>query len=155
MIFASFGNSPQDFLRAAQALDEYAKNNSKKVFVQYGTTNYLFKYADGVDFMEQDELLRKLNVASVVVLQGGWGTISEALELGKKIVAIPRRCPDEVHHDQGDLVRKLESLGCLLGVYDEKELGTKIELARTFEFKPLKKGSAQLVIQAKLNEWLR
>ena len=153
MIFSSFGNVPKDFSRVARALDTYAMTSREKVIVQYGYTHYTFQYAEGKQFIDHDELTDKMKQAELVVLQGGWGTISEALFLGLKIVAVPRRCPEEHNHDQGELVKKLEQLGCVIGVYDENDLPAKIELARTFEFKELKRGNALPIIEAKLKEW--
>ena len=153
MIFASFGNSPQDFSRVAKVLDQIAKDSSELVYVQKVNTNYEFQYAKSVLFIPQNELVEAMKNADVVVLQGGWGSISEALYLHKRIVSVPRRCPEEVRHDQSELVKKLEQLGCVIGVYDEKDLPAKIELARTFEFKELKRGNALPTIEAKLKEW--
>lgn len=153
MIFASFGNSPQDFSRLGKVLDDYAALSPEEVLVQYGTTHYKFQNVRAVAFMNHDELLKAVENASIVVLQGGWGAISEALVRNKRIVVVPRHCPDEVHHEQVDLVRKLEELGCIIGVYDEKDLPKKIERARSFVFQKLQRGSAKAVIQQKLREW--
>ena len=153
MIFSSFGNVPKDFSRLAEALDSYALSRGEDVVVQYGYTDYKFQHATGMQFMDHKELTEKMKKAEVVVLQGGWGTISEALFMKLRIVAVPRRCPEEHNHDQGELVRKLEQVGCVIGVYDEKELAEKIELARTFDFKELKRGNALLHIETKLKEW--
>ena len=153
MIFSSFGNVPKDFSRVARALDLYAMTSRERIIVQYGHTHYTFQYAEGKQFIDHNELIDKMKLAELVVLQGGWGTISEALFLGLKIVAVPRRCPEEHNHDQGELVKKLEQLGCVVGVYDENDLPAKIELARTFEFKELKRGNALPTIEAKLKEW--
>ena len=153
MIFASFGNSPQDFSRVAIVLDQIAKDSSEPFYIQKGNTKYEFRYAKSVSFISHDELVDAMKNAEIVVLQGGWGSISEALNLHKRIVSVPRRCPQEVQHDQGELVKKLEQLGCVIGVYDENDLAAKIELARKYEFKELKRGNALPYIEAKLKEW--
>ncbi len=153
MIFASFGNVPKDFSRFARALDAFAGAAEEKVYVQYGYTLFSFRNAVGIQFLTHDELMDYIRKADVVVLQGGWGTISEALLLHKRIVAVPRRPPLEHNHEQGDLIRKLEDLGCVIGVYDEKDLPEKIERARSFVFRELQRGSARSAIQEKLQEW--
>ena len=153
MIFSSFGNVPKDFSRLAAALDCFAAESDEKVIVQNGHTNYCFAHAEAIPFIDQHQMFDMMKTADVLVLQGGWGTISEALFMGKPIVAVPRLCPQEHNHDQGELVRKLESLGTLIGCYDEKGLAEKIALARTFDFKPLQRGAAWPVIDGKLREW--
>ena len=75
------------------------------------------------------------------------------MELRKRIVVIPRYDKVEHIHDQSQLIRKLDTLGCVLGVFDERELAAKMEQAKTFEFKQIEKGDAQKLIEKKLQEW--
>ena len=144
MIFSSFGNAPAEmsFIRMAHAIDEFAKESEEDVFVQVGNTRYEFKYARIVKFLEHEEMVDAMRRASIVVLQGGWGTISEAIFLKKRIVAIPRRVGQECHHPQEEVVRYLEKLGCLIGCYNTAELPNLIEKARRIEFKTLSRGNA-------------
>ncbi len=51
--------------------------------------------------------------ADILILQGGWGAISEAMEQKKRIVVIPRHDKTEHIHDQFQLIRKLDKLGCV------------------------------------------
>ena len=150
MIFSGFGNAPahMSFDRMAKAVDEFARISDEDVLVQTGNTQYKFKYAKTVKFMEHDELLRTIQKASLVILQGGWGTISESIALGKRIVSIPRRVGQECNHPQEEVVHHLEEMGCLIGCYDEKQLPEMVERARQFTPKPLVKGDASKVINA-------
>ena len=150
MIFSSFGNAPaqQTFTRMAKAVDELAKIIDEEVIVQKGNTQYDFHYAKTVTFLEHDALQKMLQEASIVILQGGWGTISEAIGLGKRIVSVPRRVGQECNHPQEEVVRHLEELGCLIGCYDEQKLPELVEKAKTFDPKPLQKGNAFGVINA-------
>lgn len=43
----------------------------------------------------------------------------------KRIVVIPRYDKTEHIHDQFQLIRKLDKLGCVIGVFDEKDLPQK------------------------------
>lgn len=89
----------------------------------------------------------------MVILQGGWGAISEAMEMKKRIVVMPRHNHTEHIHDQFQLVRKLDSMGCIVGVFHEKDLPDKMEQARNHIFQPLQKGNAESLIENKLREW--
>lgn len=91
--------------------------------------------------------------ADILILQGGWGAISEAMELHKRIVVIPRYEGTEHIHDQVQLIRKLNDLGCVIGVFDVCDLASAIERARTYEFKCIKRGNAEALIRQKLKEW--
>jgi UDP-N-acetylglucosamine transferase subunit ALG13 len=113
------------------------------IFVIFGTHNQDFaRLAIAVD-----------EFAELLIMQGGWGTIEEALDLGKKIVAVPRIHGPEHVHNQEQLVRKLESLGCLTGCYDAEKLAGCIEIARKTKYSGLTKGSAFDEISKKLDIW--
>lgn len=153
MIFVSFGNVPLSFNRLAIAIDEYAFSANEKVIVQSGNTNYNFKNATATAFMNHGEFTRYLKEASVVVLQGGWGGISEASGLACRIVAVPRISGLEHNHDQFQLVQELEKSGVVIGVYEIQNLSAKIKEARSFNFQPIKKGSATEIINSRIKEW--
>jgi UDP-N-acetylglucosamine transferase subunit ALG13 len=98
-------------------------------------------------------MLDYIKEAEVLILQGGWGAISEAMDLRKKIVVIPRRNITEHIHDQFQLVRKLDEMKCVIGVFDETKLFDAINTAKTFNFNTIKKGNAEDMIEQKLREW--
>lgn len=154
MIFSSFGNAPvqMSFDRMAKAVDEFAKISEEEVFVQNGNTLYEFKYAKTVKFLDHDEMLAIIKKASLVILQGGWGTISESVALGKKIISIPRRVGQECNHPQEEVVRHLEKMGCLIGCYDETKLPELVKAAESFVPKPLVKGDASQIINQFLQQ---
>lgn len=154
MIFVSLGTMDMPFYRMAKTVDEWAATTDEEVVVQTGYTDYEYKNIKKVfRFCTKDEMQGYIAGADILILQGGWGAISEAMEKDKRIVVMPRYNKTEHIHDQFQLIRKLDSLGCVIGVFDEKELPEKIELARTFEFKKIKKGNAQDMIEKKLKEW--
>lgn len=66
---------------------------------------------------------------------------------------MPRHDKTEHIHDQFQLIRKLDKLGCVIGVFEEKDLPAKIQQAYNFEFKQLKKGKAEPLIENKLQDW--
>jgi len=146
MILASFGNSPVSFVRMAEALEKYAHTTEEEIIVQSGYTEYDYKRCKAVRFMDKETFFHYLETCTVAILQGGWGSISEASDMGVRIVAFPRRNGIEHHHDQGQLVRALEDNGICLGCYNENDLPTLVEKAKTFDFKPIKRGSATTVI---------
>lgn len=153
MIFVSLGTMDMPFIRMAKAVDEWAATTTEEVIVQTGYTHYNYRHAKTFDFCTKEEMQRYIDQAELLILQGGWGAISEAMEKGKRIVVMPRHDGTEHIHDQFQLIKKLDELGCVIGVFDEKELSEKIEKAYSFSFRQLKKGNAETLISQKLKEW--
>lgn len=138
----------------AKAVDEFAKTTAEEIVVQTGYTAYKYKNISKVfDFCTKDEMQEYIAKASLLIMQGGWGAISEAMEKHKRIVVMPRYDKTEHIHDQFQLVRKLDSMGCVIGVFDEKDLPSAIERAKTHTFKQIEKGNAEILIRQKLQEW--
>lgn len=141
------------FYRMAKAVDEFAATAGEEVVVQTGYTDYDYKYAKPFKFCTKEEMQQYISKASILILQGGWGAISEAMEMNKKIVAIPRYNKTEHIHDQFQLVRKLDALGCVIGVFEEKNLQEAIDRAKNHVLQQLAKGNAESTIREKLNSW--
>lgn len=154
MIFVSLGTMDMPFVRMAKAVDEFAATVDEEVIVQTGHTHYEYKNVTRVfEFCTKDEMKNYISTADILILQGGWGAISEAMEADKRIVVIPRHDKTEHIHDQFQLIRKLDSIGCVVGVFDEADLPAAVEKAKDFNFQKIKKGNAEDMICAKLVEW--
>lgn len=153
MIFASLGTMDMPFVRMAKAVDEFAATCGEEVVVQTGFTDYTYQHAVSFRFCTKDEMQRYIAEASILILQGGWGAISEAMEQHKRIVVIPRHDKTEHIHDQFQLVRKLDALGCVIGVFDENRLQEAVEKARKANFEQLEKGNAENDIREQLQLW--
>lgn len=146
MIFASFGNSPRPFVRLAKAIEMLAEHINEEVIVQNGYTEYPFKHCTAIQFLSQTDYISYLKKCSIAVLQGGWGGISEASDLGCKIVAVPRMKGIEHYHDQVQLIRALEKEGICLGCYDTDALIEIVDKARNYLFRPIARGNASKII---------
>ena len=153
MIFASLGTMDMPFYRMAKAVDEFAARCSEEVIVQTGYTDYDYKYAQAFKFCTKDEMQQYISKANILILQGGWGAISEAMEMQKRIVVIPRYNKTEHIHDQFQLIRKLDSLECVIGVFNEKDLPEAVKRAESFDFRQIDKGNAESIIRENLRLW--
>ena len=153
MILFSLGTHNQEFKRMAQAADKYAATTNERVVVQTGFTKFQFQHVfEHFDFCSKGIMENYMDQADILVLQGGWGGIREAIDKGKRIVVIPRINGIEHVHDQSQLTKKLEEIGCVLGVYDVNDLSSIIMKARTYEFKKLEKGNPE-IIKHTLDSW--
>ena len=137
MILFSLGTHNQDFSRMAKAADEYAARTEERIVVQTGYTHYEFKNVkEHFDFCPKEKMQQLMDEADILVLQGGWGGICEAVDKGKRVVVLPRRNGVEHVHDQGQVAKKMDELGDVnmraIAQYDAiservKELKTQIE----------------------------
>ena len=99
------------FRRMAKAVDEFASHCDEEVIVQTGYTDYDYQHAHAFKFCTKDEMQKYIADADILILQGGWGAISEAMEQRKRMVVMPRHDKTEHIHDQFQLVEKLDALG--------------------------------------------
>lgn len=180
-IVCLLGTHTQDFTRMAMAIDELAATSEYEFIVQMGYTHYVFQHITEVfDFCSKERMQQLMDGADILVLQGGWGGICEAVDKGKRVVVVPRINGPEHIHDQGQVVRKMEQLMCVIGVYvvgdgiempenvfrknknvlceyahkTAQQLKNAIDLAKTYQFKSLKRGDAKIVADA-LTVWFK
>lgn len=152
MILVTVGTHSQPFDRLIIAADKYAATSEEKIIIQKGCSTYKCKNAISFDFCSKEKMSELITQASVLVMQGGWGAMCEAIDKGKRVVAVPRIEGIEHIHDQKQVVVKLESLGCVIGVYDIKNLPSAIEKAKNYQFKKLIRGSAKILAET-INKW--
>lgn len=154
MILVTLGTHSQPFDRLAKGIDEYATTTNEKIIVQMGVSELSMNHVSRTfAYCSKDDMNEFIHQADLLIMQGGWGGLEEAIDLGKRIVAVPRIEGVEHIHNQEQLVRKLESLGCVIGCYDIKDLPTCIEKAKSFTFKTLQKGNVNTIISDQLKIW--
>ena len=139
VILVLIGTNPYSFDRLVKAIDEYASKTGEEIFIQLGHTQYIPQYAKYERFLEREKVKELIQKAELVVCQGGFGSLSDCLQAGKKIVAVPRMPQfNEAPDCQEELVRALEKERRLIGVYKISELPAAIERARksTFNHNP-------------------
>ena len=136
LILVLLGTNPYSFCRLARAADDYAEKTGDDVLIQLGYTKYVPLNAKYVRFLGKNELIKNIEEADLVITQGGFGSIADCLNTGKRVVAVPRK-PElrEAPDRQEELVRELEKLGRLIGVYEIEDLPEAIHKAKRAEFK--------------------
>jgi len=134
LIVVLTGTGPDTFERLIRPLDELAARHGWDVFIQLGYTPYEPQSCRFERFVEKDRLLQLVRDAELVIAHGGFGSVRDALSMGKPLVVVPRLADfNEVQDDhQLELVGELEKKGLIIGVHDVAELEQAIEKARTF-----------------------
>jgi UDP-N-acetylglucosamine transferase subunit ALG13 len=90
MIFASVG-SMLPFDRLTRAVDEWAgANPATPVFLQIGAGQYVPRYAQWARMVAHEDYLRRLRQCDLFVAHVGIGSIIQALEIGTRMVLLPR-----------------------------------------------------------------
>ena len=145
MVLVVIGNVPIPFQRLAGAIDTLCERSSRRWVVQRGHTVHDFPGAEVYDFVSADKMRRLMEEAALIVSHGGYGTISEAVRLNRRVIAVPR-LEGEHNHSQKELVETLEKGEHILAAYDVADLGKKVEESESFIPKPLPKGDVALRI---------
>lgn len=134
LIVVLTGTGPDTFERLVRPLDELAGRYGWDVFVQLGHTPFEPQWCKYERFIERSRLMGIIEEAELVITHGGFGSMRDALALGKPVVAIPRQFEfNEVQDDhQEELVNELDRKGFVIGVHDIADLEEAIERARKF-----------------------
>jgi len=140
MILVLFGTNRFPFERLAREIENLAARSSEEIIVQLGYTDYCPQRARCFHFLPRSELHSLIRRADIVIVHGGFATISDCLQLGKKIVAVPRKNELGENKDSGrgqeEIVRRLDEEGRLVGVFDVGELPAALEKARGLSPRP-------------------
>lgn len=139
MILVLFGTNPHPFTRLLNEVERIANKRRDLFVVQAGTTP--FDHVTSLEchnFVEKQKLLQWIEDADVVICQGGFGSIHDCLRAGGKVISVPRKPEfNESTDDQEELVRAMDQMGYLIGVYDVKALEEALDRVENFTPKPL------------------
>jgi UDP-N-acetylglucosamine transferase subunit ALG13 len=135
MILLTVGGQ-MPFDRLVRAVDQWAANHPETTcFAQVGCGGWRPQH------MEWDELLSppvfrdKLQRASLVIGHAGMGTILTALDLGKRLIVVPRRAHlSETRNDhQLATAKRLEGMGLVEYAIDEVQLLQRLSQPDTIQ----------------------
>ena len=137
MIFCLVGTNPYDFSRLVKKLDEIAPELNIPIVIQTGNTKYKPFNCEYFSFKAKEEVNNLLKQAELVITQGGYGSMTDAILQNKKLIAVPRLIEmKESQDNQVELVEYFESKGYLKACYNIEELKEVIKqtLANKFSF---------------------
>ena len=102
LIYVSVGTNKKDFSRLIKVLDLLTEEYS--FIFQLGYTLYEPKNHSWFRFKEKEEVEPLINEAEIIICQGGYGIISDAIKLQKKMIITPRELElGEADNDQIEL----------------------------------------------------
>ena len=140
MILVMLGTQNNSFHRLLEEIDrliEIGKINDE-VIVQAGYTKYKSQNMKIVDFVSNDEIEKLEQQADCIITHGGVGSIIGSIEIGKKVIAVPRlkQYGEHVNDHQLDIIESFDKLGYIIGITDVSQLEEALQ--RVKGFKPKK-----------------
>jgi exopolysaccharide biosynthesis glucuronosyltransferase PssE len=124
MIFVTVGTQGQ-FDRLIRAVDTWAGLRGRTdVFAQTGPSEYRPIHIRNKPFIDPNEFSRYVESANLVVAHAGMGSIITALELGKRIIVMPRRADLGEHRSDHQLAtaKRFAAQGRILVAPNEQKL---------------------------------
>ncbi|MGO4509322.1 hypothetical protein CT676_17520 [Bradyrhizobium sp. MOS001] len=129
MIFVTVGTQGH-FDRLVRTVDEWAGMRGKPdVFAQIGPSDYRYENISAERFIDPGEFRRRVESASLVIAHAGMGSIITALELGKRILVMPRRASLGEHRNDHQVATatRFSEQGRIEVAFDEQELSLKLD----------------------------
>ena len=118
MIFVTLGTQDKEFPRLLEEVDKLIDKGviNEEVIAQIGSTSYNSDKIKTVDYLSRNEVLNYINQADYIITHGGVGTIIDSLNLGKKVIAVPRlkKYKEHVNDHQLEIVNEFTKLGLIL-----------------------------------------
>lgn len=142
MILCLVGTNPYDFSRLVKKLDEIALRLDMPIVIQIGNTKYKPNNCEYFTFKAKEEVTKLMSSAELVITQGGYGSMTDAIMMNKRLIAVPRlKELNESQDNQIELVEYFESRGYLKACYDINELEDVLMqvLADKYEFRKYKR----------------
>lgn len=124
MIFATVGTQ-LPFDRLVRALDTWAGDNAGvEIYAQIGSGAYEPDHLRWANEVDPGEFKARITACDTVVAHAGMGTIITAIELGKRVIVMPRRADLGEHRNDHQLatVSRLTHLRDLEIVHAPDEL---------------------------------
>lgn len=144
MIFVTIGTQDKQFKRLLIEIERLIKIGKikEKVVAQIGNTKFSTELDSEkmqiVEFTTPNEMAELIKNASFIITHGGVATIIEGIDLGKKIIAVPRlrKYREHVNDHQLQIIQNFNLNGYIIGV-DGVE-GVEKALDRVDQFVPKK-----------------
>lgn len=117
-VFITVGSTEFQFNRLLQEVDNYVERGIIKhtVIAQVGSSNYVPKNFESFKWCNFQTMQKLMQESSYVITHSGTGSIVNALQLGAKVIAVPRLQKFKEHLDdhQLEIANEFEQLGLVM-----------------------------------------
>ena len=131
MVFVTLGTQDKEFPRLLVEVEKLIDKGiiKDKVIAQIGSTSFSSNNIQLINYISRNEMIKYLQDADYVITHGGVGTIIDSLNLGKKVIAVPRlkKYKEHVNDHQLEIVNEFSRLGYILDGTNLEQAIYKIE----------------------------
>lgn len=140
MILVTLGTQDKEFKRIlieVERLIEVGKIN-EKVIAQIGNTKFETKLPNSkmelIKFTTPKQLNELIQDSSFIITHGGVGTIIEGIDLGKKIIAVPRlkKYKEHVNDHQLQIIENFDNKGYIIGTRCVEDIEKALDRVEKF-----------------------
>ncbi len=123
MILVTLGTQDKLFIRLIKEVENLVIKEiiKEEVLVQTGDTDYQSPYLKTCKYLSDAEYNKYIKECSFIITHGGVGTITKALEMHKKVIAVARlkKYKEHINDHQLQIISSFKEKGYLLdGTYD-------------------------------------
>lgn len=149
MILVLLGTQDKPFTRLLKEIDKLKNNKVIKedIVVQAGLTKYKSKNMEIHGLIQIDELMKLMEKSDLVITHGGVGSILSALQLGKKVIAIPRLAEygEHTNNHQIQIVNEFFNTGYILKCDNPSDLENVLKEVKKFKPQKYKSNNKKFV----------
>lgn len=137
MILILLGTQNNSFHRLLEEIDRLIEQRiiEEEVIVQSGYTKYESSNMKIFDLIPIEELRKYQKEANIIITHGGVGSIVSSVQMGKKVIAVPRlhEYNEHVNDHQKEIVETFNNKGYIIGLNSVKELKDALKRIKQFE----------------------
>ena len=149
MILVLLGTQDKPFTRLLDEIEKLKKEKIIKdeVVVQAGLTKYKSEEMEIHGLIQIDELMKLMKKSDLVITHGGVGSILSALQLDKKVIAIPRLSEygEHTNDHQIQIVNEFFNTGYILKCDSPSDLENVLTSLKKFKPKKYKSNNKKFV----------
>ena len=149
MIFVTLGTQDKPFKRILDLLEN--SDIDDEIIVQSGYTDYDSKRMKILKYVPKDEFDDYLKKADYIICHAGVGTILSALDLNKKVLAVPRlaKYGEHVNDHQLQIADAYRQKGYILVLSENDDLKEKLTELKDFVPEPFVSNNENFVRKLK------
>lgn len=137
-IFIMFGTQDKRFDRLMDAVlnSNFIKEND--VYMQLGYTTGNYQGVHVQQYYSEDELLKQIELADLIITHAGVGAIVSSLKLNKKTIVVPRlgKYKEQNNDHQVQIMNRYNQLGYIIALEDLEKIDESVLSASQFIPKP-------------------
>lgn len=155
MIFVMFGTNPYPFIRLLNGINKLADSGEYEIVAQTGTTPVNSENYEHFDYIQHDAVKKYMEMADVIITQGGFGSLKDGIKSGKPVIALPRRPElNESQDDQEELVDALTDLGLIIKLDYIENIESVVVSAQTSDRKDIPECNIPEMVATYVDEYL-